>query len=606
MEEKILNIISDFNQNKNITLQELLEKYEVSYELFETYCYHKNLYSAFAKIKKVNANRLERHQITDIYRYLKDGDHSFGDIAHLLHISIDELWDKLETEKYTKYLGMGFDELCRHNDEILITREEMKLYFYFMKHQTCTFEDLEQVFHKKDYEIIDYFDQLLRHELSSKQIQQIFMLNKNRSLIKIKKEQKLDYQTELRNLVSLTDVELQYIEKQIQYFSTKNEKYISTKVLNDEKGTHYPSINYLEIKEIIRKLHCIILFINSDDSSIEPLLEKTGKTYDAFRETMNYSEFMQSFLPESIRLKFQLKLILFRKKKIVLPRDFKEQNGLKEALKNYLYYLDHQVVFSDMKDTNFTDFMNQKGFSQTYKTNLNQILQIPACLQQLENDRLIKKEYWKKVANINLLRSVLGTPKENIDLLYSKNEIFTVLDCMTQCEYDMQSTSEMLHISIEKLKQILLTEVANSCFSIYDTTFYQDIITVEFAKRIYFENNSYRKLASELGVNRTMLNESVLRLWSISPTLYAKVEEDKKIAAEVEIERMELIRDLYLRGYNQKQIAYLIDFPISTIQRQFKSYVNKLEDGKIKQKILLSLAHNQTHPEKRNHKKEEQ
>ncbi len=210
---KIINeFFSKESKKRNITITSLLQEYKVEEKLFWNYVYNYHL-NFVEKIKQENKKREDKIASLEIYRLTKDGNLTFGEIAHQRGITVEEVIALLQNEYLTGLAHYSFDSIKKQNTNLLRQKKEFQLYFYFVEHDV-TFEQLGKQFGLEESQIICYFYTVLNSELSKNQIKGLFLLNKNR-------ERKIEYnqnKQKLCDLFILTEEEIQYIDELIRKF----------------------------------------------------------------------------------------------------------------------------------------------------------------------------------------------------------------------------------------------------------------------------------------------------------------------------------------------------------------------------------------------------
>lgn len=196
MDKSIKQIIDEFFSRecevRNTTLDELLEKYNITSYIFWSVIRSerirvksnespiatsadKNL--LIEKLKKEDEIRFQNQESLDIYRTIKDGTKTFGDIARERNCPVDVIYERLQSPYLKKIENYSYETILENNMKLLQQRKEFEMYFYFLKYKV-TFQQIAEHFQVEEADVIIYFGSTVATELSSKEIQNIFTLNK--------------------------------------------------------------------------------------------------------------------------------------------------------------------------------------------------------------------------------------------------------------------------------------------------------------------------------------------------------------------------------------------------------------------------------------------
>lgn len=200
MGKSIKQIIDEFFSKeckvRNTTLDELLEKHNITSYIFWSVIHSecirvkskensiatsvdKNL--LIEKLKKEDKIRFQKQESLDIYRTLKkDKTKTFGDIARERNCPVNVIYERLQSPYLKKIENYSYETILKNNMKLLQQRKEFEMYFYFLKYKVVTFQQLAEHFQVEEADVIIYFDSTVATELSSKEIQKIFTLNKER------------------------------------------------------------------------------------------------------------------------------------------------------------------------------------------------------------------------------------------------------------------------------------------------------------------------------------------------------------------------------------------------------------------------------------------
>ena len=218
MKEIINEFFSKECKRENKTIDELLKEYEIDERLFWNYVYTLNPIIV-AKIKEENKRRQKNKKSLEIYRLLKDGTLTFGDVARIQKTTVDAVVELLQNEYLVKGISQySFDKLDRQNTKLLKQKKELHLYFYFIEHKV-TFSELGKQFGIEEVEIIYLFDAILDSELTEEQIRSLFVTNKKREKPnnKPKKPFKMNENKKcLYKLFALTEAEETFVDSTIE------------------------------------------------------------------------------------------------------------------------------------------------------------------------------------------------------------------------------------------------------------------------------------------------------------------------------------------------------------------------------------------------------
>ncbi len=320
------------------------------------------------KIKKENERRKRNVESLAVYRLTKDGKTTFGDIACMKQIKVEEVIALLQNDYLKGIHNYSFEHLQLQNLQLLKQREQFQLYFEYIN-QDLTFRQLAEQSNRTESEIIYFFDSMLLSEFTEAQINDLFTRNK-------RKEQNIQRRQDLFHLFALTEEEMKSIDAIIGEFQKISVYQKRVEVLNDIKSflTSNPSMaDYCQLD------------VNStlmEKRLAQPWLEQrimpsiflklsicnlitTERVYtgskDSFFELKNHMELYaqaindKTIFQDKMRNRWKskkvdqdLKICIFSKIENVIQKIKNTEKIVNFGEKAFEHYLNHFILFRDL------------------------------------------------------------------------------------------------------------------------------------------------------------------------------------------------------------------------------------------------------------------
>lgn len=242
---------------------------------------------------KNRERREQNKESLEIYRALKDGTKTFGEVAKERNCTVNQIYIRLQNDYLTNIQKFSLTKLEEQNLSLLRQKPELEMYFYFMNHNV-TFQDLSTIFHKTEDDIIFYFDSGIAEELLPNQIQWTFMLNKRRQ-----------QRNKLCDQIMLSEQETAEINSIIQAFEqriTTGEVSPIFKQYNQENLINRLNSmpKFIDLLKIIKK------YLSSPEITMEELLKEYSMCEGSMRIKFQ-QEWISHMLKSEIIAKFKIK-----------------------------------------------------------------------------------------------------------------------------------------------------------------------------------------------------------------------------------------------------------------------------------------------------------
>ena len=305
MNELICEFFNSTSKNRNITIEELLEKYSLNHSQFWNYVYQYDLTkkSGFAnRIKNEDQKRKNNRKSIEIYRAFKDDTSTLGDIARTYHLTIHEVIELLQNPYLEKGLtNFSIEKIKEENTRRIQNKANFEMYFYFIEHPV-TFEELAEKFQKEEAEIINYFDEFLKSELTEKQIHKLFHLNHLRHLSK----NFLEHRTQYNQYFMLTPGEEAKLDDSISLLQTQLQ---NTSIPLPDCLSGIISGKQNELVSQLQTLSIIKRYLTDPAITLDHLFEEYCKNttyqYERFQK-----EWLIKLLGPEIMSKFKIKCLI--------------------------------------------------------------------------------------------------------------------------------------------------------------------------------------------------------------------------------------------------------------------------------------------------------
>lgn len=257
-------IINDFfnkeNRIHNVTIEELLQEYELNTKDFWKYAYEYNV-SLAQKIKEESKRRSSNKKSLEIYFLLKEKGCTFGELARELQCSVDDICERLKNEYLAKRIcNYSYDKMFSKNAELLKQKKTFQMYFYFLENNV-NFEELAEIFEMDVATVVYYFDSVITEELSSKQVQDVFRINKSR-------ERYTQQRQRLSQLFTLTPEESQNIHIIIDAFNKKLFSGEDDSIFQQYRTEWLLHRNPKEITKKVEALHALQKYLSTGEFSM--------------------------------------------------------------------------------------------------------------------------------------------------------------------------------------------------------------------------------------------------------------------------------------------------------------------------------------------------
>lgn len=344
MDKTVKRIIEQFFSKeckvRNTTIEELLKENHITEYMFWTvikseHIRVKSKESSIAtsedksllveKIKKENEIRIQNQETLDIYRAIKDGTKTFGDVARERNCPVDIIYERLQSPYLKNVQNYSYEAIFSNNMELLRQRKEFEMYFYFLKHEV-TFQQLAEHFQVEETDVIIYFDSIAANELSSRVIKKIFVHNKKcvqrqetplennqntRNIVEHKLTRQVEQHKKLCKLFALTKKEIVQLDCFISTFQNK--------FLYNKEDDNYEQYRYIisnlgvnhGIGEKMETLNAVKQYLSNEFLPIYECFDHISiESCYARLRTM----WVNSMLSQSILMKLKIRLLLDAKK----------------------------------------------------------------------------------------------------------------------------------------------------------------------------------------------------------------------------------------------------------------------------------------------------